>query len=182
VKSFRLLVLCLPVFLTVLLLAGCAGSGRGELSGQRAEVVSAALSQVGTPYLYGGDQPSKGLDCSGLTQFAHRVAGVSIPRTAAEQRQRAQSVKTKALRPGDMVFFRSASGNHDGRWGALRPRLHLKAQDPDLSIEYALLAGSLRGWRDLPEMTRRACTGLRLAFCAPMLQNAARSREQSRGG
>ena len=113
-KSFRLLVLCLPVFLTVLLLAGCAGSGRGELSGQRAEVVSAALSQVGTPYLYGGDQPSKGLDCSGLTQFAHRVAGVSIPRTAAEQRQRAQSVKTKALRPGDMVFFRSASGNHVG--------------------------------------------------------------------
>ena len=113
-KSFRLLVLFLPVFATVLMLAGCAGSGRGELSGQRAEVVSAALSQVGTPYLYGGSQPSKGLDCSGLTQFAHRVAGVSIPRTAAEQRQRAQSVKTKALRPGDMVFFRSASGNHVG--------------------------------------------------------------------
>ncbi len=113
-KSCRLLVWSLLVFSVMLQLAGCAGSGRGGLTGQRAEVVSAALSQVGTPYRYGGIRPGDGLDCSGLTQFAHRVAGVSIPRTAADQRRQAKSVKGKALRPGDMVFFQSASGNHVG--------------------------------------------------------------------
>lgn len=90
-----------------LLLGGCAGSGKDGLSGQRAEVVHAALSQIGTPYRYGGNQPGAGLDCSGLTYFAHRTAGVQIPRTSREQRQAARPVKLKALRPGDMVFFGS---------------------------------------------------------------------------
>lgn len=91
--------------LVVLSLGGCAGSGRGGLSGERAEVVAAALSQIGTPYRYGGNQPGRGLDCSGLTYFAHRSAGVRIPRTSSEQRQRARPVRVKALKPGDMVFF-----------------------------------------------------------------------------
>jgi cell wall-associated NlpC family hydrolase len=93
--------------IVALSVAGCAGSGKGGLSGKRAEVVSAALSQVGTPYRYGGNQPGRGLDCSGLTYFAHRTAGVQIPRTSREQRQAARPVKLKALRPGDMVFFGS---------------------------------------------------------------------------
>lgn len=91
--------------LASLVMGGCAGSGKDGMSGQRAEVVSAALSQIGTPYRYGGNQPGRGLDCSGLTYFAHRTAGVQIPRTSKEQRQEARSVKLKSLRPGDMVFF-----------------------------------------------------------------------------
>lgn len=95
------------LILVALTVGGCAGSGKGGLSGQRAEVVSAAMSQVGTPYRWGGNQPGAGLDCSGLTYFAHRVAGVQIPRTSREQKQRARPVKARALRPGDMVFFSS---------------------------------------------------------------------------
>ncbi|MGE5153989.1 MAG: C40 family peptidase [Bdellovibrio bacteriovorus] len=95
------------VAIVALSVGGCAGSGKGGLGGQRAEVVSAALSQIGTPYRYGGNQPGQGLDCSGLTYFAHRTAGVQIPRTSREQRQGARPVKPKALRPGDMVFFGS---------------------------------------------------------------------------
>jgi len=93
--------------LMALAIGGCAGSGQGGLTGQRAEVVSAALSQIGTPYRYGGNQPGRGLDCSGLTYFAHRTAGVQIPRTSRDQRQGARPVKVKSLRPGDMVFFGS---------------------------------------------------------------------------
>ena len=91
--------------LASLVMGGCAGSGKDGLSGQRAEVVHAALSQIGTPYKYGGNQPGAGLDCSGLTYFAHRTVGVQIPRSSREQRQGARPVKLKALRPGDMVFF-----------------------------------------------------------------------------
>lgn len=96
-----------PLAIVALLIGGCAGSGKDGLSGQRAEVVSAALSQIGTPYRYGGNQPGRGLDCSGLTYFAHRTAGVQIPRNSRQQRQEARPVKLRALRPGDMVFFGS---------------------------------------------------------------------------
>jgi cell wall-associated NlpC family hydrolase len=93
-------------------LVGCAS--RGGLEDHRTDVVKAALSQVGTPYVYGGTAPGRGLDCSALTQHAHSVAGVAIPRTAADQRRAARAVHPRALQPGDMVFFRIDGGNHVG--------------------------------------------------------------------
>lgn len=48
-------------------------------------VVSAAFSQIGVPYVWGGTTPGVALDCSGLTQYCYRCAGVSIPRTSGEQ-------------------------------------------------------------------------------------------------
>lgn len=98
------------LMLLALTVAGCAGSGRGGLNGKRAEVVSAALSQVGTPYHFGGSQPGKALDCSGLTLYAHHVAGIPIPRHSADQLRAAHPVKAKSLRPGDLVFFGSKGG------------------------------------------------------------------------
>lgn len=101
--------------LAVLLLAGCAGSGRDGLTGKRADVVSAALAQVGTPYKYGGNAPGRGLDCSGLTHYAYGTAGVRIPRTSRDQHRGARPVRPKALRPGDLVFFRGEGPvNHVG--------------------------------------------------------------------
>ena len=37
--------------------------------------VSWALSQIGTPYVWGGETPGVGFDCSGLVQAAYAVAG-----------------------------------------------------------------------------------------------------------
>ncbi len=100
----------LLLLLVVLAVSGCAGSGRGGLNGKRAEVVSAALSQVGTPYRFGASQPGRALDCSGLTLYAHHVAGIPIPRHSADQLRGAHPVKPKSLRPGDLVFFGSRGG------------------------------------------------------------------------
>jgi hypothetical protein len=66
--------------------------------------VSVALSEVGKPYVWGATGPSA-FDCSGLTQYAYRAAGVQLPRTAAEQLAAGPPVAASALRPGDLVFF-----------------------------------------------------------------------------
>ena len=47
--------------------------------------VRAALSRLGLPYVWGGTDPNKGMDCSGLTQWAYGQAGIEIPRTAHTQ-------------------------------------------------------------------------------------------------
>lgn len=95
-----------------LMMGGCAGLNERGLSGKRAEVVSAALAQVGTPYHYGGNQPGRGLDCSGLTHYAHQTVGVQIPRMSLDQLRGAKPVRPNALRPGDMVFFQTSPGVH----------------------------------------------------------------------
>ena len=94
------------------ILAGCATQRGDGLDGPRADVVLAGLSQVGTPYVYGGSSPGEGLDCSGLTYYAHHVAGVHIPRVSTEQLRTATPVPGRQPRPGDIVFFRIAPGEH----------------------------------------------------------------------
>ena len=65
-----------------------------------------ALAQVGTPYIWGGEAPGVGFDCSGLTQAAYRVAGVALPRTAQEQYDAGPPVPASTpLQPGDLLFF-----------------------------------------------------------------------------
>ena len=91
-------------------LGGCAGMG--DLSEKRAAVVSAAQAQVGTPYKYGGNEPGRGLDCSGLTHYAYRTVGLKIPRSSVEQRLAARPVSPNAPRPGDLVFFRTGPDSH----------------------------------------------------------------------
>ncbi len=69
-----------------------------------AEAVRHALSQQGTPYVWGGTAPGQGLDCSGLTQWAYGQAGVQIPRLAQEQ-DVGTPVEASAVQPGDLAVW-----------------------------------------------------------------------------
>jgi cell wall-associated NlpC family hydrolase len=99
------------LMLTAVFFSGCATKGGDDKwMKQRQEVVQNGLAQIGTPYVYGGKNPKTGFDCSGLTQYVHQSAGVSIPRMAREQQRAAKPLKTGIPRPGDMVFFETKPG------------------------------------------------------------------------
>jgi hypothetical protein len=79
-----------------------------------AVAVSWALSQIGTPYLWGGETPGVGFDCSGLVQAAYAVAGMSLPRVAQDQYNTTPKLAPGAvLTPGDLVFFGGSADSID---------------------------------------------------------------------
>jgi cell wall-associated NlpC family hydrolase len=78
----------------------------GPASGRAAEAVKAAFAQLGDPYSYGAAGPGA-FDCSGLTMFVWRAAGVSLPHSSSAQYSSARHVSTGDLQPGDLVFYYS---------------------------------------------------------------------------
>lgn len=75
------------------------------------KIVSAAYSQQGVPYVWGGTSPGKGLDCSGLVQYCHRVAGISIGRTSGVQ---GAGPRVSSPQPGDVVCYPGHVGIYIG--------------------------------------------------------------------
>jgi cell wall-associated NlpC family hydrolase len=81
--------------------------------GAGAAIARQALAQVGAPYRYGGAEPARGFDCSGLVTYAHGLAGIGVPRTSGAQFAAARKVDPDDLRPGDLVFFRLVPGSRE---------------------------------------------------------------------
>jgi cell wall-associated NlpC family hydrolase len=85
------------------------GSSTGGGAGTAA--VQAAVSQLGVPYVFGGEQPGVGFDCSGLVQWAWGQAGVTIPRTTETEWPALTHVSLDALEPGDLLFYYNLDGD-----------------------------------------------------------------------
>lgn len=67
-------------------------------------VVGVAMSQLGTPYVWGGAAPG-GFDCSGLVMWAYAQVGVSLPHSTYALFAMGVPVSRDQLQPGDLVFF-----------------------------------------------------------------------------
>jgi len=86
-------------------------SVRVDEAGQQRAAVQAAVSQLGTPYVFGGEEEGVGFDCSGLVQWAWGQAGVTIPRTTETQWPAIPHVSLDALEPGDLLFYYNLDGD-----------------------------------------------------------------------
>ena len=139
-----------------------AKSGRGRDQAPRREIVNGrretggvtgrAHSALGTPYVPGGRNPG-GFDCSGLVQWAYKGAGVSLPRTAAEQSRVGYAVKDRGkMRAGDIVAFRRHDGGYhtgiylgDGRFiHAPRPNSKVRVESLDTDFFRKTFIGARR--------------------------------------
>lgn len=76
----------------------------GPVRAGAAKAVQTAAAQIGKPYRWGAAGPDA-FDCSGLTMYAWRAGGVSLPHSSRAQYASLPHVSRAQLAPGDLVFF-----------------------------------------------------------------------------
>lgn len=97
---------------------GATGSGTtvgataagGAVTGE--QVALKALEMVGLPYVWGGTDPQKGVDCSGLVQSAYASFGIDLPRLSADQARAGTPVASlDQAQPGDLIAWDNSGRN-----------------------------------------------------------------------
>jgi cell wall-associated NlpC family hydrolase len=84
----------------------------GAPNGGADGAIAAALGQVGrSSYVWGAASPPN-FDCSGLTSWAYRQAGVSLPHYSGSQWNVTRRISRSQLQRGDLVFWGSGGSEH----------------------------------------------------------------------
>ena len=71
-----------------------------------AAAIEEAKRQLGKPYEWGGSGPDT-FDCSGLTSWAWRAGGKSLPHSSQAQYSATSRVALADIQPGDLLFYGS---------------------------------------------------------------------------
>lgn len=85
---------------------------QGVVGGSRERVGQLARQLLGTPYVFGGNDPDTGLDCSSFVQYVMRQVGVNLPRISADQARAGTRKDLGSLQAGDLVAWDNSSRNN----------------------------------------------------------------------
>ena len=156
-------------------------AGAGSADGQA--VVEDAKKYLGLPYIWGGTDPTKGLDCSGLVQRVYQDLGYDLPRVSSDQARSGRPVASLAdAQPGDILAWdnssRNAGADHvaiyigDGKMiEAARPGTNVRVSDvygspiirrilPDAgAAPSAGTSGTVNGWNAITGTAFRTTSG-----------------------
>jgi len=69
------------------------------------QFLETAAFYQGVPYVWAGDRPSTGLDCSGFTRYVFAQHGVNLPHYSGYQAQMGIPVEPQDIQPGDLLAF-----------------------------------------------------------------------------
>jgi cell wall-associated NlpC family hydrolase len=109
-----------------------------------AGAAQAALSKLGRPYVWGAKGPNS-FDCSGLTQWAWRQAGVQLGNDTYSQIKEGVAVPPGQVRAGDLIFPLAAFGE-GGRGGPG----HVQLAISDHQVVHAPTSGDVVRVASLP--------------------------------
>jgi cell wall-associated NlpC family hydrolase len=115
-------------------------------------VPNSVQQKLGKKYVWGAVGPNC-FDCSGLTTYAYKQQGVTLPRTANAQSRTGQSIDKDSLLPGDLVFFATSRNkakgvNHVGIYVGNNSFIHAssaKHQVVETSLDSAFYKQTYRG-------------------------------------
>lgn len=68
-------------------------------------IIAKGKTQLGVPYVFGGDLPDQAFDCSGFTQFVFQEIGIELPHSSSMQSDLGTFVPADQLRKGDLIFL-----------------------------------------------------------------------------
>lgn len=104
-------------------------------------VISTVKAQVGKPYVYGAAGPNC-FDCSGLTYYSYKKAGIYLNRSSRDQASNGKYVSKSDLKPGDLIFFNSGTNSirHVGMYVGNNKFVH--SPSPGKTVRYESLSTS----------------------------------------
>lgn len=89
--------------------ASATGAVAGNGTAAAGKVLDAVQKYLGLPYVWGGNDPAVGLDCSSFVQNVYKDLGYSLPRVTWDQMNSGTKVDSMAqAQPGDLLI------SHDG--------------------------------------------------------------------
>ncbi|MFE3888119.1 C40 family peptidase [Priestia sp. YIM B13446] len=103
------------------------------------EVIAEALKHLGTPYVFGGESPTDGFDCSAFVAYVFQHASdVYLPRSTDQQWQVGEEVAREDLKPGDVIFFKDTYRegiSHVGIYAGGNQFIHAKRSE-NVTVDY----------------------------------------------
>lgn len=107
--SYNISVIARPVVKTY---TYTGGGYTGSSSIDTSSVVATAKSLLGYRYVYAGESPDVGFDCSGLVKYVYSLQGKYLGHGTVAQSYAGYEVSRENMQPGDIILWSTYSNNY----------------------------------------------------------------------